>query len=907
MPALVQPSLSSGEISPKLHARVDLARYQTALKLLRNCIVLPEGGVTNRAGTRFVSDVGEPFVLIPFVYNTEQTYMLVFAAGEIRVFADGGFVQHLGTDVVVANPYTVADLDMLRFTQSEDVLTVTHKDYAPREFRRLTSTTFEFVVATHDEGPFIPLNSNESIVVTASAREGTVTIEATGNIFDPAHVGALFYIEQSNLAEIPPWESNKKLVGATGNPLGLKRRSDGKTFRCTTSQVATASHEIWTGTVRPTHERDGNALAGGVLVERAGVAWEYRDSGYGILRITTFVNAGEVLATVLRALPDACVGGITVLNTFPDTGDGATLDFAIGGATTQDKTKWQVLLDGVIQPTTSFEIDLTNEVLSFYTAPGLGVAVVMRELSISNQTDVWAFGAWSEYQGYPSVVTYWQDRLVFAASRRQPKTVWGSKSGQYPDFGVSVPSVDDDALDFTLNARQQNAIVDLLPLDNLIALTSAGAWKVTDGQNQVLTPSTVGFKPQSFRGAAAKRAVILGEEAIYAHVSGRKLRTLGYALENDKFSGINLNALASHLFSRTKTILDFDFSEEPHSQLWVTRSDGRLIGLTYEREQQTIGFGRHDTKNGYFVRVCSIPEGGENAVYFYVRRTIGGQTKHYLERLAERDFDDLVDAMFVDCALTYDGRNETSKTMTLSGSGWTVDDELDLVASAATFSASSVGDEIWLHIDTESQDEIGEPMTLRVTVRLEIFEYTSTTAVRVRPLIDVPEEFQGVQFTNWTFAHDSFSGADHLEGEECSVLADGEHRGYVTIVDGGFSISPPGGVVHLGKQMIAEGETLDANVVGEVTIRHRSKTIPKVHLDVLETRGVMAGPDRDHLEEVAERSQQDYEPGELVTGILSYGIPARHNTNGVIVFRQDKPLPMTIRAIIPDVEVGESN
>jgi hypothetical protein len=79
-----------------------------------------------------------------------------------------------------------------------------------------------------------------------------------------------------------------------------------------------------------------------------------------------------------------------------------------------------------------------------------------------------------------------------------------------------------------------------------------------------------------------------------------------------------------------------------------------------------------------------------------------------------------------------------------------------------------------------------------------------------------------------------------------------------------------------------------------------------VFLDVLDTRGVMAGPDRDHLEDVAERSQADYAAGELITGVLAYRIPARANTNGKIVFRQDKPLPMTVRAIIPDVDVGTS-
>ncbi len=992
MAALIQPSFSSGEISPKLHARVDLARYQTALAFLRNCMVLSEGGATNRAGTRFVDALTGFSILMPFIYSTEQAYLLVISEGEVLLFANGGFVQNtasvnisniailpippytmqvttssphglvedqqfsvsglvasgdyditgtnyvgtvvsptifdiprlafppsgfygsggvITTSIALSNTYDEDELEQLRFTQSNDVLTVFHKDHPPHELRRITASQFSFEPGTYENGPFIPLNTVDSVLVHATNRVGTVVLNATGDIFTPEHVGGLFFIEPRNLSENPPWESNKKLVGAAGNPLGLKRRSDGKTYRCVTSQVATASHEIWTGTVRPIHDSgtvadgDGNALQGGSLVERAGVAWEFRDSGFGILRITEYTSGSQVTAVVVKPLPDEVVGGEAVAASYPAAGDGVTVDFSIAGATQTDKSLWQVKIDNVEQSPDTFEIDIPGAQITFYTAPANGTSLDINELSQNNRSEFWAFGAWSEAYGYPSVGTYWQDRLVTAASRSQSNTVWGSKSGEYPDFGVSSPIVDSDAVDFTMNARQQNAIVDLLPLDNLIAVTAVGAWKVTDGQNQVLTPSTVGFKPQSYKGAANKRGIIIGDEAVYPQAGLRKLRTLGYTITNDKFSGINLTALAGHLFTRTKTIRDMDYAEEPHAQLWVTRSDGRLISVTYEREQDTKGFGRHDTRGGSFIRVCSIPENNENAVYFYVQRTVNGQLVHYLERLAEREFQEIEDAMFLDCAISYDGRNETATTMTLSGSGWTVTDTLTLTASASTFTADHVGDEIWLHVETQDQDERGEPVTVRVTARVTIESYTSPTVVTVVPLADIPATHQAVAFTTWTFAHDTFTGADHLEGLECGVMADGEYRGLVTVENAGFTISPPGGVVHLGRLMISEGETLDVNFVGEPTVRHHAKSIPTVRIDVLETRGVTAGPDRDHLEDVAERSQLDYDAQDLLTDVLSYRIPAKNNTNGSIVFRQAYPLPMTIRAVIPEVEIGE--
>lgn len=997
MPNLLQPSFSSGELAPSLYGRVDTARYQTGLRRCRNFFVRPTGGVSNRAGTRFVAATKHPdktSILVPFIFSTEQAYMLEFGEEYIWVYADGaplgvavavnivsisdGIVatqprRTIETDaphgltagdaividgvvatgsydingpwtvlsiqsptvfriqgsgdpsgvyvsggtvaqyIEIASPYQEADLAQLRFAQSADVLTIVHPDYPQQEFRRTSATDFELVPAVYNDGPFLDLNADTSIFVHASARRGSVTLTATGNIFTADQVGALFYLEQKNLALIPPWEPNKKLVDDSTSTLGLKRRSDGKTYLCVTDYTPTSGKEAWTGTVRPIHEKgtvadgDGNAL-NDTLVERAGVAWEYRDSGFGIVRITAYTSPTQVTATVLRALPEACIGGATTgAGPFTDTGDGVTTVLAITAATNPDRGMWEVTLDGVIQDVDAFEIDIPNEELTFYTAPANGVEISARELTANNRTDIWAHGAWSEEQGYPSVITYWQDRLIFAASRARPQTVWGSKNGNYVDFGVSVPLEDSDALDFTMNARQINAIRDLVPLDRLIVLTAAGAWVVTDGQNQVLTPTTVGFKPQSYRGAAEIPAKIIGDAALFAQDGGRKMRTLEYQLDKDKFSGTNLLQLSHHFFTRTKTIVDFDYSEEPHAILWCVRSDGRLIGLTYDSEQQVIGWHRHDT-DGYFERVCTIPEDADNAVYFIVRREVNGQTVRYVERLAEREIEDILDAFFVDCGLSYDGRNDGATTMTLTGSGWTVDDELTLTASANRFLATDVGDEIWLHIATEEEDEdTGEPVTTIETVRLRLTAYTSATVMTVKPQKDVPAAFQSTAFTNWTFARDSFGGLGHLEGKTVAILADGSDAGTATVEDAAVTLASCGGVVHIGIPIVSDFEPLDINIIGAETVRNRTKHIGGIALVVQGTRGLSAGPDVRNLDDVGEREDEDYdEPQRMIEDVIEIPITASWNKNGRFRIRQEKPLPVTILCTIPAVEFGEA-
>lgn len=194
MPSLQQASFTGGEVSPSLYARTDLARYQTALRICENFLVMRQGGVMNRPGTRFVSEVKDSahtVRLVPFIFSDDQTYILEFGDRYIRFYRDGGVVVAVpGTNVAVwsgatayiigdfayrvislvvtifrcisnntnktpeseptywvqddtyevASPYLTADLADLQYTQSADLLTVVHPSYPPYELRRHTDT-----------------------------------------------------------------------------------------------------------------------------------------------------------------------------------------------------------------------------------------------------------------------------------------------------------------------------------------------------------------------------------------------------------------------------------------------------------------------------------------------------------------------------------------------------------------------------------------------------------------------------------------------------------------------------------------------------------------------------------------------------------------------------------------------
>lgn len=113
LPRADMPTFAGGEISEKVSARFDTAKYATALRRARNCLILPEGGIYNRPGFEFVGearDHSKPLWLLPFAYSATQSYVHEHGDGEMRVIYGGGYVIQPELEIAAAtnsNPLTV--------------------------------------------------------------------------------------------------------------------------------------------------------------------------------------------------------------------------------------------------------------------------------------------------------------------------------------------------------------------------------------------------------------------------------------------------------------------------------------------------------------------------------------------------------------------------------------------------------------------------------------------------------------------------------------------------------------------------------------------------------------------------------------------------------------------------------
>ena len=348
MASLLQASFAGGELAPSLQGRVDLARYAISLRTCRNFIVLPYGGAASRPGLEYVAaakHAGKTCRLIPFVFNADQTYVIELGDGYARFHQDGAPVMDGGAPEEIATPWAEADLPLVKWVQSADVLTLLHPDYAPRELSRTSATTFSLATYSPQLGPFRDQNTDEGITVTASAVTGSVTLTASSGIFSSEHVGTLVQLRQVDMGEISAWQNRADVS------VGDKRYVDERVYEAT--ELSATASDTLTGDNTPAHTEgeqwDGPRATVQGITETLGVKWKYLHSGVGVVKITGYTSATSVTGTVVKRLPDTVVSANTYrwslaawdgVRGYPGTATYYQQRLVLGGSKAQPQTFW---------------------------------------------------------------------------------------------------------------------------------------------------------------------------------------------------------------------------------------------------------------------------------------------------------------------------------------------------------------------------------------------------------------------------------------------------------------------------------------------------------------------------------------------------------------------------------------
>lgn len=496
---------------------------------------------------------------------------------------------------------------------------------------------------------------------------------------------------------------------------------------------------------------------------------------------------------------------------------------------------------------------------------------------------------------YPGAVSYFEQRRVFAATMQQPQSLWMTKTGTESDLSYSLPLKDTDRISFTVAAREASTIMHIVPLQQLLLLTTSSEWRISPVNSDVITPTTISVRPQSYIGSNNVTPSIVNNALVYCAARGGHVRELGYSWQNSSYVTGDLSLRAAHLFDEYE-LVDMCYSKAPQPMLWFVSTSGMLLGLTYIPEQQIGAWHKHDT-DGVFESCTAVAEGEEDVLYVVVRRDINGQSKRFVERMATRQVSTIEDCFFVDCGLTYDGRNTGAGTVTISGgTNWTPGETLTLTASPGIFqfpATTDVGDII---VVTGSDG---------TEYSLTILSTSSATVASVKTDKTIPVALRNVSTTDWSFARDSLAGLSHLEGKTVSILADGAVMPQQVVTGGVVTISPPASVVHVGLPYTCDLETLPMTLQIEAFGQGRAKNVNEAWMRVVASGGILVGPSEDALTQVKFRTTEPYgSPPSLKTEEVGLKITPSWNQSGQILVRQVDPLPLTVVNLTLEVAIG---
>jgi hypothetical protein len=505
--------------------------------------------------------------------------------------------------------------------------------------------------------------------------------------------------------------------------------------------------------------------------------------------------------------------------------------------------------------------------------------------------------------------------LVFAGTNLLPSTIWGSYSNDFQNFKQGA--YDADSYLFTLSSASGGLIRWMLPKTILIIGTTQGEWSLgsADG-TRPLTPTNVVAKRHSNYGSAGGMASIVNDTILYIQRMARKVRELIYDYSSETWVSADLTSLAEHI--TRPTIVETAFQRSPDAILWMVRSDGQLVSMTYEREQQVCGSSRQVT-SGIIESVATIGSTtGEDEVWMLVNRTINGATVRYIERFKTGmrlalDTADKSSWWYVDAGklvnpttsivITNVTRTGTTATMTLATPHG--------VSVGSTFQANIAG---FVNTDAAIPYSYNGTYTATATTATKFsFTCSSTT-------LGTTANGGIATYGSYNLTNTVLTGLSHLEGQTVSVWGGVTTNGITTygVVNPVINTTVSGGSITLQTPV-------NYALVG---LPYTSTLVPQML-----QRDLQDGTSAGRRMRIAKMNVKVFNSiaGEYSTdGTNWFGLPSRHTTDvmdssppaffgfervslssnwkdGVdLYFRQSLPVPLTIAAIVASWESSES-
>ena len=852
-------NFTAGELSPRLDGRTDVSKYFNGCKKLQNFLIHPHGGASRRPGTKYVNTVKTSA-------NFTRLIPFEFNVEQAYVLEFGNqyFRIHKDGGTVVSGGSAV------------EVSTV----YLTAELSQIKfSQSADVMYLVH------PLHPVQKITRTSHTA---------------------WTISEVAFLRGPMQDTNITTTTLTSNG----RTGSGKTITASASLFVSSD----VGRLIKLHD--------------------------GFAKITGFTSATVVTATVQEnaegrseLMPsytsdtiafyegDPGATGLEHNDRITDTtGSFITQGFKVGqkvtttGASTGGNNKTSALIVQVTADTMLFSpsVDLVNE------AAGQDVTLNGDLEADSN----FSLGAFSATTGYPSAITFYEQRLVFANTSTQPQTLFFSVGGSFEDFADGIDA--DDALTYTIGSNQVNVIRYLASGRVLIVGTSGGEFAVSaSGSSEPLSPTNAQIKRQANYGSANIQPIQVGNVTMFVQRASRKIRELVYSFDTDSYQAPDLTVLAEHI---TETgVVEMAYQQEPDNIVWCILTNGQLVGMTYRREEQVVGWHEH-IMGGRF-GACTITVSdyaniavgttltftkSDGTIIIFTSEAVSGDAPAdtSLGWRPNESNNTTADNIFtrINAHADFTVANPSAAIVTVTETSHSSTGFLSCVSSDTTRLVTTNEGQAVVESMAVVPGDLNEDSAYMVVKRTvngstaRYIEYFTAfdfgTDVSDAFFVDSGLTYSGSAAT-------SISGLDHLEGQTVSVLANGATHPDKIVTSGAISLNRSVTKAHIGLSYHSTLQTMRVDAGGtEGTAQGKIKRIHDITVRLFNTVGIQVGSSETEIDRIPFRSSVNVMGLALpmFTGDKQVEFRGGYDNDGFIVIKQTQPLPTTILAIFPRLQ-----
>lgn len=893
-------NFTGGEVSPLVFLRTDFTRHKNGLRTLNNFVVIPQGGVTRRTGTRYVAPTkfaDKEVELLNFEFNVEQTYAIEAGDLYFRFFTDNAQVREAGqdiTDITQANPAVVtysgadnyANGDRVFITGVEGMTQLNNLEFEVANVDTGANTFELLAVDSTGYGAYTSGGTVEEIYEVVSPYAHT---DVSGIRFAQSNDILFLFHNDYPIKELRRFADNNWTIvdfEAIDGPY-LREEPDTTILNLSDTSgtvTVTSNVDFFSAT-------DTNGTGGTGNSERL-LRIQDRDAGQTIANITQdnpariTYNGGDNYEAG-DTIYISGVGGMTELNGntyeidrvteasnyifLKDTDSTNFTAFTSGGTVQKLRERWLYLVIKSYVSATEVTAEIQDDSLFGSTGPFTNVRL----------------GAFSTTSGYPKAGIFYENRLVLGGTKGQKQTLWGSYQDDFNNFAPT--DEDDGAWNFTLLSKTLDDI-QWMSAQKQIRVGTAGSEFVVQGasSSSSITPTSVQVTRETPVGSSDIDAILIDSNTLYVQRFGKKLREFVYSFNEDSFVSPDLTLASEHV--TRPQILDMAYQREPYGIVWMKRSDGTLLGLTYLKTQEVVAWHKHQIggTDAKVEAITTIPGATQDQLWMVVEREVNGSTVKQVEYLTDRFVDMTVkEAIFVDSSLTFNGviKPHSLSLGASTGSGVT------FTASGSSFASTDVGREI----------RSGQGKAI-------ITGYTSATVVTANIVRDFSSTGP-IATGDWTLSTDMITGMNHLEGETIALLTDGGTHPDVVVTNGEVQLNDQYTDVTLGINYESLLESLDLEGTSSLGTTQGSRgRISEATLVVDETVGGELATNGGDLQEIQFRSTNDVQDEgiPLFTGKKIVRPSGSWQDSTTVRIRQTQPLPMTLLGYILKMETTDA-